>query len=220
MFKVSIVTVSLNAKKEIQGTIESVLSQTYPLIEYILIDGDSTDGTIDIVKTYKERISKLLVEKDHGVYDAMNKALSMATGDFLIFMNAGDKFVAEFTVENAMRSVRDPKAVYYGDALFVDPTQRRSYIYKAAYKNYSYDLKYRLFSDYAYNINLFAKRFKFVYLKDIVSVFRMDGLSSKEHDIVMLRDRGRLILNGLGFFYYMYYLCKKHLRIRKYLRKL
>lgn len=157
-------------------------------------------------------------------------------------MNAGDKFVAEFTVENAMRSVRDPKAVYYGDALFVDPTQRRSYIYggpysayticstnichqsifypKAAYKNYSYDLKYRLFSDYAYNINLFAKRFKFVYLKDIVSVFRMDGLSSKEHDIVMLRDRGRLILNGLGFFYYMYYLCKKHLRIRKYLRKL
>ena len=111
MFKVSIVTVSLNAKKEIQGTIESVLSQTYPLIEYILIDGDSTDGTIDIVKTYKERISKLLVEKDHGVYDAMNKALSMATGDFLIFMNAGDKFVAEFTVENAMRSVRDPKAV-------------------------------------------------------------------------------------------------------------
>ena len=85
MFKVSIVTVSLNAKKEIQGTIESVLSQTYPLIEYILIDGDSTDGTIDIVKTYKERISKLLVEKDHGVYDAMNKALSMATGDFLIF---------------------------------------------------------------------------------------------------------------------------------------
>ena len=113
MFKVSIVTVSLNAKKEIQGTIESVLSQTYPLIEYILIDGDSTDGTIDIVKTYKERISKLLVEKDHGVYDAMNKALSMATGDFLIFMNAGDKFVAEFTVENAMRSVRDPKAVYY-----------------------------------------------------------------------------------------------------------
>ena len=67
MFKVSIVTVSLNAKKEIQGTIESVLSQTYPLIEYILIDGDSTDGTIDIVKTYKERISKLLVEKDHGV---------------------------------------------------------------------------------------------------------------------------------------------------------
>ena len=111
MFKVSIVTVSLNAKKEIQGTIESVLSQTYPLIEYILIDGDSTDGTIDIVKTYKERISKLLVEKDHGVYDAMNKALSMATGDFLIFMNAGDKFVAEFTVENAMRSVRDPKAI-------------------------------------------------------------------------------------------------------------
>ena len=107
----------------------------------------------------------------------------------MIFMNAGDKFVAEFTVENAMRSVRDPKAVYYGDALFVDPTQRRSYIYggpysayticstnichqsifypKAAYKNYSYDLKYRLFSDYAYNINLFAKRFKFVYLKDI-----------------------------------------------------
>ena len=137
MFKVSIVTVSLNAKKEIQGTIESVLSQTYPLIEYILIDGDSTDGTIDIVKTYKERISKLLVEKDHGVYDAMNKALSMATGDFLIFMNAGDKFVAEFTVENAMRSVRDPKAVYYGDALFVDPTQRRSYIYGGPYSAYT-----------------------------------------------------------------------------------
>lgn len=89
MFKVSIVTVSLNAKKEIQGTIESVLSQTYPLIEYILIDGDSTDGTIDIVKTYKERISKLLVEKDHGVYDAMNKALSMGYGRFFDIHECG-----------------------------------------------------------------------------------------------------------------------------------
>ena len=243
--KISIITASYNSGKTIRHTVESVLRQTYPDFEYIVVDGGSTDNSIDIVKEYQVAFKgrlKWISEKDKGIYDAMNKALSMATGDFLIFMNAGDKFVAEFTVENAMRSVRDPKAVYYGDALFVDPTQRRSYIYggpysayticstnichqsifypKAAYKNYSYDLKYRLFSDYAYNINLFAKRFKFVYLKDIVSVFRMDGLSSKEHDIVMLRDRGRLILNGLGFFYYMYYLCKKHLRIRKYLRKL
>ena len=239
---ISVITVSYNAVLTIEQTILSVINQTYLNIEYIIIDGGSTDGTVNVIKKYADKIAYWVSESDKGIYDAMNKALSMATGDFLIFMNAGDKFVAEFTVENAMRSVRDPKAVYYGDALFVDPTQRRSYIYggpysayticstnichqsifypKAAYKNYSYDLKYRLFSDYAYNINLFAKRFKFVYLKDIVSVFRMDGLSSKEHDIVMLRDRGRLILNGLGFFYYMYYLCKKHLRIRKYLRKL
>lgn len=242
MLKISVITVCLNAEDGIRRTIESVLCQIYSSIEYIIIDGGSTDGTESILNEYKESISKLYIEKDDGVYDAMNKALEIASGDFILFMNAGDQFATEFAIKNVMKAVCDLDSIYYGDALFVDPSRSRSYIYggrfsiyrfctenichqsifypRSAYKRYRYDLKYKLFADYVYNMKLWAKKYKFVYVEEVISIFRLDGLSSSGYDSVMLRDRGQIIFNNFGIFYYIYYLLKKNIRIRMWLKKI
>lgn len=90
--KITVVTVTYNCEKEVENTIKSVLSQSYPDIEYIIVDGASEDGTLDVVNKYKDKISKVVSEPDKGVYDAMNKGIQLATGEWVNFMNAGDSF--------------------------------------------------------------------------------------------------------------------------------
>ena len=88
--KVSIITVSFNSAKTIADTIESVLSQDFPQIEYIIVDGGSSDGTVEIIQQYQDRINHWVSEKDRGMYDAMNKGIALATGDVIGFINADD----------------------------------------------------------------------------------------------------------------------------------
>ena len=83
---ISVVTVSYNAVSTIEQTILSVINQTYPNIEYVIIDGESTDGTVDVIKKYADRITYWVSEPDKGIYDAMNKGMGISTGDFLIFI--------------------------------------------------------------------------------------------------------------------------------------
>ena len=85
MLKISIVTVSYNAAETIEQTISSVVNQTYENIEYIIIDGGSTDGTVDIIRKYEDRIAYWVSEPDKGIYDAMNKGIDVATGDYIYF---------------------------------------------------------------------------------------------------------------------------------------
>ena len=88
---ISVVTVSYNAVSTIEQTILSVINQTYPHIEYIIIDGGSTDGTVDVIKKYADKITYWVSEPDKGIYDAMNKGLRRVRGDWCVFMNSGDK---------------------------------------------------------------------------------------------------------------------------------
>ena len=99
---VSVVSVSFNASKEAAATIESVLNQNYPNIEYIIVDNVSTDGTLEIIRSYGSKINHLLVEKDTGTYDAMNKAVKLAKGEWIWFMNMGDRFPSN---PNLMREI-------------------------------------------------------------------------------------------------------------------
>ena len=97
---ITIVTVSFNAVTTIEKTILSVINQTYSNIEYIIIDGGSTDGTVEIIKKYENKISKWISEPDRGIYDAMNKGIKLAIGKWINFMNAGDCFTNNSVLEN------------------------------------------------------------------------------------------------------------------------
>ena len=91
MPKLTIITIVYNNVRDVERTINSVLNQTYQNIEYIIIDGQSTDGTLAVIEKYRSKISKIISERDKGIYDAMNKGLAMATGDYVLFMNSGDE---------------------------------------------------------------------------------------------------------------------------------
>lgn len=103
--KISIITVVFNDKNHISRTIDSVLAQDYKHIEYIVIDGKSDDGTSDIIKNYINHLDAYVCEHDDGVYDAMNKAIKIASGDFLLFMNSGDIFASANAISCAMNFI-------------------------------------------------------------------------------------------------------------------
>jgi len=120
MEKVSIVTVSLNAAAYIETAIKSVRAQTYPHVEHVMIDGGSTDGTLDIINTYRDGIGYFISEPDSGLYNAMNKGITAATGDILFFLNADDRFCDGRVVEE-VASVFNHKPdldIVYGNVIW------------------------------------------------------------------------------------------------------
>lgn len=122
--KISIITVCYNSASTIEDTILSVIKQTYRNIEYIIIDGLSKDNTIDIVNKYKNNISKIISEKDNGLYDAMNKGINMATGDIIGILNSDDIFCDEYSVEKVMNVFNNNSKLdsVYGDIYYVSQT--------------------------------------------------------------------------------------------------
>lgn len=114
--KISIVTIVLNNKSFLKYTIESVINQTYSNIEYIVIDGGSTDGSVELIQSYGSKINTWISEKDSGIYNAINKGLSIATGEWICILNAGDRLVNEGTIQEIFKeSIPDFKHVIYGD---------------------------------------------------------------------------------------------------------
>ena len=102
--KFSIITVTYNAEAVLEDTIQSVISQTYHHVEYIIVDGASKDSTLSIIDRYRDRITRIVSEPDKGLYDAMNKGIRLATGDYLCFLNAGDSFHEDDTLQQMVRS--------------------------------------------------------------------------------------------------------------------
>lgn len=119
--KVTIITSCYNRVKTIRGCIESVLAQDYPDIEYIVVDGASTDGSMDVINEYKDRIAKIISEPDHGMYEAINKGLRAATGDIVGLVHSDDFLFSNHTVSNIVKRFEETHADFlYGDGLFVD----------------------------------------------------------------------------------------------------
>lgn len=111
--RVSVITVCLNSAATIERTIKSVLGQTYPDIEYIVVDGGSTDGTLNILDRYRDQIDRLISEPDHGVYDAMNKGIRSASGDWIHILNADDHYVGPDVLERAVRRLIPGRTNYF-----------------------------------------------------------------------------------------------------------
>jgi len=119
-FKISIITVSFNSVITIRDTIESIISQDYNNIEYIIIDAGSKDGTLDIIKEYKEHISYFSSEIDNGIYDGMNKGIAAATGDIVGILNSDDFYPNSFVISNVARTFEKQGCdAVYGDLVYV-----------------------------------------------------------------------------------------------------
>jgi glycosyltransferase involved in cell wall biosynthesis len=118
--KISIITVVYNNREYVEDCIRSVLQQTYKDIEYIIIDGGSTDGTIDIIEKYKMKISKLITEPDSGIYDAMNKGIKLATGDVIGILNSDDMFYDNTVIQSVVSSFTNNEIdCVYGNIIYV-----------------------------------------------------------------------------------------------------
>ena len=123
----SIITITYNAVRLVEQTLLNVLSQSYPNIEYIVIDGGSTDGTVDIIRRYESGLAYWVSEPDKGIYDAMNKGLQKATGDYVWFINAGDTLCSSDTVQSVVSKLQKRKAlpdIIYGETNIVDEERR------------------------------------------------------------------------------------------------
>jgi glycosyltransferase involved in cell wall biosynthesis len=203
--KLTVITIVYNNVRDIERTVLSVLNQTYPNIEYIVIDGASADGTLEILKKYEGRISKLISERDKGIYDAMNKGLAMASGDYILFMNSGDEIYASDTVEKVFATA--PNAdIYYGETEMYNEDwkslgQRRhkapesftwrdfkygmSISHQAIYIRRSltepYDTQYKLSSDIDWIIKAAKKAGKIVNTGLYVAKYLVGGMSKKKH---------------------------------------
>jgi glycosyltransferase involved in cell wall biosynthesis len=119
--KLSIITITYQAEKFLERTIQSILEQGQRSeIEYVIVDGASTDGTLALINTYRKDIDILISEKDRGIYDAMNKGLQVVNGEYVLFLNAGDTFGAKNTLEHLLKALDSNPDILVGDAMFVD----------------------------------------------------------------------------------------------------
>jgi len=196
---ISVITVVFNGEKYLEETIQSVINQTYDNVEYIIIDGGSSDRTLDIIKKYEDRIDYWVSEKDEGIYDAMNKGIDVASGEWINFMNAGDGFYKDNTLSEIFvnKKYQNMKILYgdvetnYGNFKVIHKAGSLSNLYKsmqfshqstffnqAYHKLNKYDLSYKLSADYLNIISVYSReKDSFCYLNMPISIVNIEGVS-------------------------------------------
>lgn len=192
--KVSVITILFNSVSTVERTIKSVLGQTYENVEFIVIDGQSTDGSIEILNRYRDKIDILLIEPDDGIYEAMNKGIDLATGEWICFMNSNDYFFNSNVIKDIFSSEQDADIVYgycidpdTGESvkpLSLDEFWRRipinhqsAFIKSRYYKERPYEVKYRISSIYDFLYFWYRNGLKFKYIDMPVAVYDMKGIS-------------------------------------------
>lgn len=194
---ISIITVSYNAVKTIEETIKSVIEQSYDNLEYIIIDGKSTDGTLNIIKKYKKYINYWISEPDNGIYDAMNKGVKIATGNYLFFLGADDRILPN-VVSNIFNDLLDNKPkLICGNIIYESNLNKRvksniskkiylhntihhqsAFYHKELFSDFKYDLNYKITADYELNIIIFLKyRKDMKYINLDIADCNDDGIS-------------------------------------------
>lgn len=216
--KISIITATYNSEATIRDTLESVNAQTYPHIEHIIVDGNSKDNTLEIVKKYGKRVSILISEPDNGIYDAMNKGIRAATGDVIGILNSDDFFTSNDVISAVVSTFKnnDIDAVfgdihyvkpdnlnkcvrYYSSAAFnpslfkfgIMPAHPSFYVKRSCYEKYGlYSLDYKIASDFDLLIRfLYTHKIKYRYLKKDFVTMRTGGASTKNLNSRMLLNK-------------------------------
>jgi glycosyltransferase involved in cell wall biosynthesis len=198
--KVSIVTVSYNAVSTIEQTIQSVLNQNYDNIEYVVIDGQSTDGTREIIEKYKDRLDYYVSEPDNGIYDAMNKGVKIATGDIIAFLNADDWYEKDVVSAVSQKFIYSDADIVYGDTNIIDKNGKKSISRKRTVENIwkniiachqsifvkrnlffkigMFDLSYEIAADYDWLLRAYIYGARFAEIDTVISNYRIGGFSS------------------------------------------
>ena len=211
-------TVVFNGEEYLEKTIRSVTEQTYLNKEYIVIDGGSSDGTLDIIRKYEQHIDRWVSEWDKGIYDAMNKGIDFANGEWIIFMNAGDVFYSEYVLESFFLSKdRTSEMMIYGDALLkerqgikfrsqkhrhkalVKALVHQSMFIKSDYmKRHPFDLSFKVMADYDHMLGLIrAYPDSVAYMSTPVCIYDRSGASSRLYRYI--HEYLRIIRNRFGW---------------------
>lgn len=205
--KISVITVTYNSESTIEETILSVINQSYSDLEYIIVDGKSSDGTLQILDTYKSRIDKILSEKDDGLYDALNKGIAMATGDVIAFLHSDDFYTDENVIQkyaevfaktkadgvyadlyyvdknNTDKIIRKWKSGEYNRASFLNgwmPPHPTFFVKKDMYERYGkFDLSFKSAADYELMLRFIQKnKISIAYLNEFTVKMRVGGQSN------------------------------------------
>ena len=224
--KFSIITVTYNAEKVLEDTIQSVIFQTYRNVEYIIVDGASKDHTLEIVNKYHNRINKVISEPDKGLYDAMNKGIQLASGDYLCFLNAGDKFHDSETLQKIVHTLKGQELpdVIYGETAIVDEEghflhmrrlstpahlnwksfkqgmlvcHQAFFVNRELAINHLYDLQYRFSADFDWCIRI-MKKAKCLHNTRLTLIdYLNEGMTTKNHK-ASLKERFCIMAKHYG----------------------
>jgi len=226
---ISVITVVYNGEKYLEQTIKSVINQTYKSIEYIIIDGGSTDKTLDIIKKYEKHISYWVSEPDKGLYDAMNKGIGVAKGELIGMINSDDWYEpnAVELIVNAYKN-NPNKTIFHADRYDVDESGNRKikkfhpsnfkfkyygmtynhpsmFITKDEYKKHLYNTELRALSDYQFVLEAFLRnRDTFLYIDKAIVNYRLDGISGQMALSDLLKE-GYLARKNAGMVAYKNY---------------
>ena len=216
--QISIISTTYNSEKTIEHTILSVINQTYANIEYIIIDGQSTDGTLNIIKKYQNKITKLVSEPDKGIYDALNKGIEQANGNIIGFLHADDFYAHNKVIENIVNvfKIKKTDSVYgnleYVSALKTDkiirnwqagkfcinelkrgwmPPHPTFYVKKEIYNKYgNFKLNYKIAADYDLMLRFLGKhQITTAYLDEVLVKMRMGGASNRSLINIIKKSR-------------------------------
>lgn len=223
--KFSIITVTYNADAVLEDTIQSVITQTYRNVEYIIVDGGSKDHTLDIINRYREHIHTLVSEPDKGLYDAMNKGIRLATGDYLCFLNAGDELHEDDTLQLMVHSITGTELpdVLYGETAIVNEEghflrmRRLSAPENLNWKSFKdgmlvchqaffprrelaepYDLRYRFSADFDWCIRIMKKSHTLHNTHLTLIDYLNEGMTTRNHR-ASLHERFRIMCRHYGY---------------------
>lgn len=227
--KVTIITAVYNGAAYIKRAIDSIAEQTYDNIEYIVVDGGSTDGTVDILRQHSNVVTRFISEPDKGIYDAMNKGVKMATGDWIYFLGCDDYLYPDFS---KMCTLLDDKhTIYYGnvfhrgrvqDGAFTAyklskyPIPHQAILYpRVVFEKYSYDLRYKISADHYLTIKCWHDRkIKFKYC-DLVLARYSEGGFSTQGDVLFQLEKPQIIRQNFSLWVNLRY----RYRLYKYRNK-
>ena len=238
---ITIITVTYNCASLLKKTIESVLKQRYINIEFIIIDGGSTDGTIEIIKHYENKIKYWVSEPDNGIYHAMNKGVKMSTGKWINFLNAGDYFCHE----NVLSDIFENKIDLFGEIIYgnfivqyedfskevlAKPTDRiwrgmvfchqASFTLANSLKEDPFSLKYKITSDFNFFYKQYLKKRNFKYVNKNIVYYQAGGLSDTARRISLKENLETIReFHGINFKMEIYYFCKIKLNLIKKVSK-